>query len=382
MAMAFFGCFVKHRSHVSLLLALPLIFLSLSTPYAYAFKTGEAATLVIGQKNSTSGSSGTTATTLNEPEGFAFDKEGDLWVSDWENNRVLSYKAPFSIDEAASLVIGQTSFTSGGSGTTATTLNNPNAVAFDKKGDLWVSDDSNNRILMYKPPLGTGEAASLVIGQTSLTSGGSGTTATTLNQPDGVAFDAKGSLWVADGSNNRVLMYPPPFGTGEAATLVIGQIDLNSGGSGTTATTLNGPDGIAFDKRGDLWVSEWSNNRIVMYKPPFKTGEAASLVIGQTSLTSGGSGTTKTTLYGAQGVAFDKKGNLWVPDCFNNRVLMYPSPFSTGEAATLVIGQRDFTSNGYGTTATTLHYPGGPAFDKKGDLWVSDYGNNRVLMYP
>jgi sugar lactone lactonase YvrE len=118
-----------------------------------------------------------------------------------------------------------------------------------------------------------------------------------------------------------------------------------------------------------------------MFPPPLGTGEAATLVIGQTDFTSSGSGTTATTMNGVGGISFDKKGNLWVADVFNNRVLRYKSPLSTGEAATLVIGQDSFTSSGSGTTATTLNEPDGAGFDANGNLWVAA-GNNRVLMYP
>jgi hypothetical protein len=214
----------------------------------------------------------------------------------------------------------------------------------------------NNRILMYKPPFSTGEAASFVIGQTSFTTKICATSATRLCEPSGIAFDADGNLWIADIMNNRVLMFAPPF---IAASLVIGQTSFAGFACATTVTGLCEPSGVAFDASGNLWVADFFNNRVLMYTTPFSTGEAASLVIGQTSFTTAIAGTSATRLRGPEGGVFDGKGNLWLVDAENNRVLMYsPSPatglFSTFEAASLVIGQGSFTSGTAGTTATTL----------------------------
>ena len=97
------------------------------------------------------------------------------------------------------------------------------------------------------------------------------------------------------------------------------------------------------------------------------------------------------------GLTVDAKGNLYVIDAGNNRVLRYPAPFAqTGDllAVDLIIGQPDLnsrSSNGGQTapTASTLAlstdsgvFRAGLAFDGQGNLWVSDPGNNRVLRYP
>ena len=86
---------------------------------------------------------------------------------------------------------------------------------------------------------------------------------------------------------------------------------------------------------------------------------------------------------GSLGLGFDSSGNLWVADFGNSRVLMYPkgTGFTNGEAATIVLGQSSFTTDTSDTTATTLRGPFGLAFDSSGNLWVSDQGNSRVLKY-
>ncbi len=116
---------------------------------AYAFTTGEAASIVIGQTTFTADGSGTSSTTLNNPEGVAFDGKGNLWVADEINSRVLRFKPPFSNDEAASLVLGQTTFTGSSCTTTATGLCFSGWIAFSGGGNLWVTDLANSRVLMY-----------------------------------------------------------------------------------------------------------------------------------------------------------------------------------------------------------------------------------------
>ena len=117
--------------------------------------------------------------------------------------------------------------------------------------------------------------AALVIGQNSFTTFTRATSQNGLGGPAGIAFDALGNLWVADPSNARVLRYPPPFTDGMPADLVIGQ---NSFTTGTPATSQNGlwnPVGIVFDKQGNLWVADPSNNRVLRYPPPFTDGMPA-----------------------------------------------------------------------------------------------------------
>jgi len=347
----------------------------------FAFSNGQPATVVIGQSAFTGSTSGTTATTLNTPRYSAFDSAGNLWVADSNNNRVLKYAAPITTGEAATVVIGQGSFTTGTSGTTATTLHLPAGISFDSAGNLWVADQVNNRVLEYAAPITTGEAASVVIGQGTFTTSTASTTSTTLSGPGGISFDSAGNLWVGDGSNNRVLEYAGPITTGEAATVVIGQSTFTTGTSGTTATTLFSPFAISFDSAGNLWAAEAGNSRVLKYAAPITTGEAATVVIGQGTFTTGTFGTTATTLQNPFAISFDSAGNLWAADTNNERVLKYAAPITTGEAATVVIGQGSFTTHTAGTTATTLSGPFGISFDSAGNLWVVDDNNNRVLKY-
>jgi len=358
---------------------------SLLTP-AHAFTTGQSASLVIGHKSFNWDGSVTNpanATGFDDPGGVSFDASGNLWVADLWNNRVLMFRPPFAIGMAASLVIGQTDFKGYYFGTTEAQFNEPSCLVFDASGNLWVADYGNNRVLTFKPPFTTGMAANVVIGQSIFTDNTGRTTQSGLNGPLALAFDSVGNLWVSDTNNNRVLMFKPPFTTGMAATLVIGHKSFTWGGAvPANATGFNYPAGLSFDTSGNLWVADESNNRVLMFKPPFATGMAASLVIGQTDFSGSTSGTSQTTLFEPSGLAFDPSGGFWISDGINHRVLMFRPPFTTGMAASLVIGQTDFNSNSPGTSQTALRYPNGIGFDAVGNLWVADSANNRVLMFP
>ena len=361
-----------------------------SLVHAYAFTTGMPANLVLGQTDFNSNTPLTSQINLKNPYGLVFDASGNLWVADTINSRVLMFKPPFSNGSAASLVIGQPDFNSGsGNGgddfPSANRLSGPSSLAFDSSGNLWVADSGNNRVLRFSPPFGTNMGANLVIGQLDFTSrvpAGSAPTSTILWGPVGLAFDAIGNLWVADCFYSRVLKFSSPQSTHMAASLVIGQADFTHQGGGSISTNrVFGPTGLAFDAIGNLWVADNSNNRVLRFSSPLSTNMAASLVIGQPDFTHNDATASQAGLYQPYDLRFDAYGNLWVSDILNNRVLMFKSPSSNGLGASQVIGQPDFTYNYYSTSQWNLYQPRGLVFDASGNLWVADSSNNRVLRF-
>jgi sugar lactone lactonase YvrE len=276
------------------------------------FTTGMNAALAIGQAsgatNLTTGTclsgAAATATGLGGSSGMAFDSAGNLWVADTFNHRVLKYPAPITAGEAATVALGQTTTGASlgcnqGGAASATTLCGPYGLAFDSAGNLWVADEANNRVLMYPVAnLSTnGGAATVELGQpattafTSATANNGGILATSLNGPLGLAFDSAGNLWVADQSNNRVLMYAKVdlMVNGAPATLELGQPiataftsnTANNGGIGPSTLAL--PVGVAFDSSGRIFVTDSfiGNNRTLVFAPPFSNGMNATLVLGQ-----------------------------------------------------------------------------------------------------
>ncbi|MDE1861603.1 MAG: NHL repeat-containing protein [Thaumarchaeota archaeon] len=361
-----------------------LLALLLVPAQSFAFTSGQNATLVIGHTHFSSGGTihgNPSPNTLYIPEGIAFDHEGNLWVVDTGFNRILEFHQPFKNGEAASMVIGQGNFTSTGPSLSPTGLDQPYGMVFDNSGNMWVADTNNNRIVEYKEPFSTGEAASIVMGSPSFDKGTYTTTAGSLAAPYGLAFDKSGNLWAVDYYDNRILEYVPPFSNLMNASIVIGQTDFTSNSDGSTRDRTNLPSAIAFDRAGNMWVTDSLNNRVLEFKKPFSTDESSSLVIGQKDFEGSYAGISNDSLNTPYGITFDGLGDLWVTDGNNARVLEYKPPFADGMAASVVLGQADFEGMHTGTSSNMLSEPYDVKVDGAGNLWVADTDNNRVLEY-
>lgn len=247
-------------------------------------------------------------------------------------------------------------------------------VAFDHAGNLWVADLWNSRLLDFVPPFHSGMNASVVIGQTNFSTAFFNTTRNGFSGPEQVAFDSSGNLWVADGGNGRVLEFQPPFSTGMNASLVLGEPDfthrycqpstLGSHASCSNHSLLTGPGGIAFDPQGDLWITESYaiNGRLVEFKPPFKSGMQTSLEIEPVF---------------ASAITFDSTGNLWLGCWSCGRAVEYRAPLSENSIvwengvplnSTISLG---YTPSGNYSFNNVIR-PVGLALDSAGNLWVVD----------
>jgi sugar lactone lactonase YvrE len=203
-----------------------------------------------------------------------------------------------------------------------------------------------------------------------------------MRHPFGAAVDGSGNLYVAEDSNNRVLFFPNGSASSASATKVFGQADFLSITPGTTSSTMHGPLGMAADGSGNLYVADTQNNRVLFFPAGSGSGASATVVFGQPDLTSNGTGTTASTMNSPSGVAVDGSGNLYVADGGNNRVLFFPRGSASGADATQVFGEPDFTSKDGGTTAAAMSAPSGLAVDGSGNLYVADWNGNRVLVNP
>jgi len=356
---------------------------------------------VVGKPNFTTAAGGaTSATNFKGNAQLAEDPvTGALWVADYTASRVLRFSsaAGFANGEAANLVLGQADFTSeacnrGTASVAANTLCGPIAVAVDQGGRVYVADSSNNRVVVYRPPLANGMDATEVVGQADLTEGlanrGGTPAENTLNSPQGLALDASGNLFVADTSNHRVLRYAAPAVTGSSANKVFGQASFTTNAAATTATGLQRPNGVAVDANNNLWVASEGNHRVLRYDSGAIGGDTtADLVLCQALFTTGGPGTTAATCSSPTGVAVDREGVVYVADYGNNRLLRFTT-LANGAAATAAAGQANLTSGacnrGLGTgspAADSLCSPFGVAVDRHGNLLAGEYGNGRAIRY-
>ena len=370
-----------------------------------------AADTVIGQPDFVSGAANRGATVsasgLSTPAGLTFDSQGNLYVADFANTRVLRFPAPLgpsNPNATATAVWGQQNFATRGAGQqpSATTMAGPLGVAVDNNGNLYVAVPSDNRVLVFPTATAVGAAATSVYGQSSFTlnTANAGAaplaSASSLASPADVKIDPSGNVVVTDSANNRVLEFPSGS---KNASRVWGQTDFTSNGANRIKPgSINSPFKMAIDYSSApfaLYVSDTGNNRVLIWKDSvhFQNGDPADLVIGQPSLLTGAPNVdspsskspSATSLSGPAGIAINPSdGTLYVADYQNNRVLRFPRPVAQSGRITpdAVIGQFDFVSStSAAVNATSLKNPAGLAIGPNGDLFVADSGNNRVLEF-
>jgi len=157
-----------------------------------------------------------------------------------------------------------------------------------------------------------------------------------------------------------------------------------------TAMCLTGcPFNLGVAGKGRVQVvADTGNNRVLIYEKPNFTNQAAAAVLGQPddiSNTANNGGSSASTMYYPGGVAGGPNHTLLVMDSFNCRVLAFEPPFTTGMAATMVLGQPDGATETClppdSATASNLRFPYGAAMAPDGNIWVADTGNSRVLKY-
>lgn len=382
----------------------------------------QAAAVVIGQSGFTGNESnqgGTAdANTIAYPYGNPGVLNGRLYLPDFINNRLLGFNGiPTVNNTTANFVLGQPDFTSTTAGApSSTTLNGPKAVAFDTADRMFLTDYNNNRVLIWNTaPTAGGVAADIAVGQSNLTNIVDGCTATNLNLPESVwAVGANGPLIVSDTGNNRVLIWNTVPGVhGAAASVVLGQqnftscVKNDSDSNGfedlPSAATLSAPAGVWSDGTR-LVVLDSGNNRVLIWNTfPSSNADPANIVLGQSSFTrnafnddnqddhSENSASARTLNFPYGGV-YSNGQKLFITDSKNNRVLVWDSfPTADFTPADRVLGQEDFTlwaanddnrdgARDTAPTAKTLDNPSG-VFLQGSQLIVSDSVNSRYLIY-
>ncbi len=257
-----------------------------------------------------------TSAELSSPTDIAVDAAGDLFIADYGNNRVREVNAATGL---ISTVAGTGSAGYNGDGIAATSaeLFWPTSVAVDAAGNLFITDYGNNRVREVNAATGL---ISTVAGTGSAGYNGDGIAATSaeLNEPDDVALDAAGDLFIAEFGNNRVREVNAA--TGMIST-VAGTSDSGYNGDGIAATSadLSEPEGVAVDAAGDLFIADYGNNRIRVVSAA--TGLISTLT-GTTTKGYNGDGipAASAELSGAEDLDVDAAGDVFIADTGNNRI--------------------------------------------------------------
>jgi len=223
---------------------------------------------------------------------------------------------------------------------------------------------------------------------------GGAASAATLYQPAGTAEDAAGNVYIADLGDNMVRKVDVGTGviTRFAGTGVAG--DKRQGNLATGAE-LHGPQAVAVDAAGDVFIADTVNNRVVEVLPDGKWSDFAGT--GKAGYSGDGGKATLADLTEPAGVAVDAKGNVYIADTSNNVIRRVDAstgvittvagnyaadqvevPLADGTRTVFHQGQGGFAGDGGPATAARLNEPEGVALDSAGDLFIADAANNAI----
>gem|GEM_PF-1733269 len=366
-----------------------------------------SADVVIGQLSMSTGAVNqqglepvVSSNTLSSPHGIFVDSNGKLYVADNGNSRVLIYNTiPTTNNVSADVVLGQPNFSTNAVNqqgiepvVSSNTLSAPTDVLV-VSNKLFVSDFSNNRVLVYVPvPTVNNSSATYVVGQSSFTGksanqGTNSASSNTLRTPFNLGSDGS-NLLISDLSNGRVLIYAAlPSTSNVSADYTIGQSSmsglLSNQGGAVAANTINNPEGL-YISGGKLFVSDFGNHRVLIYNSvPTSNGVSANNVIGQSDMLSANAnqkGPNASSLNTPHGVSSDGT-KFFLVDTSNNRILIYNSiPSAIGASADVVLGQLTSTTTVGDVSSTTLDNPYS-VYVASNKLFVADQKNSRILIY-
>jgi len=201
---------------------------------------------------------------MQQPSGIYVDASGGAWVTDAQLNRVYYFP---SGQTTPTVVLGAFNFTSG---CTPSLLNGPFGVYGASNGDVFIADSYNNRVLHFsaaQAKVNFGAASNVFMQTTLLSSAAPAPGATTGNGPYAVVVDSLGDIAIADTQNNRVLIYLSGLAqttNGVAASDVLGQASFQASLIGFDDSGMSAPHGLSLQESTQtLWVADYSNFRVL-----------------------------------------------------------------------------------------------------------------------
>jgi RHS repeat-associated protein len=267
---------------------------------------------------------------FREPQSVALDAKGDIWIADTKENEIQEFNEN-----------GEFIRRFGTEGTGSGQFREPKGIAVGL-GYVWVTDTGNNRIERFN------ESNGEYVGSY----GSEGTGNTQFKAPTGIAFAGE-SFFVADKSNNRIVKWSKsgPFNLYSYKA----QVGVSGAGNGQ----FKSPSGVAVDSKGNVWVVDTLNRRIQEFNEKLEyVAQVGSL------------GTANGKFEEPEGIAVDPKGNVWVADTWNSRVQEFNEKLE-------YLGKFGTKGQGVGQ----LNNPAGIAADAKGNIWVADNLNNRLQKF-
>jgi streptogramin lyase len=346
---------------------------------------------------------------FHNPAGLWLDSIGDLYVADQWDNRIRQV-APGASGNVITVCGNGTPGDVDGKCPTGVEFYGPLAIIIDGSGSVTIADSGN--ALIRQGQIKTAMVTTIA-GSGSVGDGGAASSASLAN-PVGVAWDPSGTnYYILDNGNNRVREVMPA--NGNTISTVVGtghpsQPGSIGDGGPATAATLSNPNGIAVDANGNIYIADSTNSvvRVVNMQSTTLTVGAVQVPAGDIATIAGNSGFGGCEPSSAQcgdgepatgpdvrmdypiAVAVDAQGNVYISDYYDNRVRCvvnvaggcpnskFPNP-SVGWIVTYAGNGNPghFGNGGPGDTAY-LNFPYGIAADSPGDLYIADSQNSEI----
>ncbi len=319
--------------------------------------------LVIGTANGT----GTNAL-FSDPAAIVTDSGGNFFVADSQNDAIRKVTTNGIVTTFAGQI--GVSGTADGTGTGAH-FNAPSGLAFDGGGNLFVADTGNSTIRKITPA-GAVSTFAGIAGSSGFADGAADSAQ--FSAPLGIAMSTNGDIFVADSGNHCIRR----ISRGTVSTFAGSpQIWGSADASGTNAQ-FNGPVGLAFDARGNLFVSDANNDTI----RKITVNDVVTTFAGAAGADGAADGVAAAARFRSPAeLVFDQKGNLFVADSFNQTI----REISTNGIVCTVSGAAGISSTNDGVNGAGRFYnPYGLAVGADGSLVVADTYNElvRTVLVP
>ncbi len=296
-----------------------------------------------------------------EPQGVATDEAGNVYVADYRNGRIAKVTPDGTVTTFAGRIPGQVPTAA------ELALGNPQGIARDKDGNFYLLVGH-----MVKQLSKDGTLSNIAGATEQGYADGVGAQAR-FNTPLGIAIDGAGNLFVADTQNLRIRKIT----AGGVVTTVAGNGARGNSDGTAAGTGFNNPYGVTVDKAGNLFVTDTLNQQIIKISP---TG-VASVYAGKAGDTDTGDGPgPAATLQQPMGITIDNDGNLYVAEARGKIRIITPNGYVSTIAGHYPVTAPYFpNSDGAGDVAT-FNQPQAIAVDAAGKVYVADRQAGRIRL--
>ncbi len=312
--------------------------------------------------------SSATAAPLRDPIAVAADSSGNIYIADDTDNRIRKVDKNGIISTFAGTGIPGLSGDLGQAN--AAQLNTPMGIALDSKGNMYVADEGN---FVIRRISADGTINTIAGNGNPSAAGDNGPAASAQIDPSAVALDTQGNYYIADGYNYRIRKVDS---NGIITTIAgTGRFGYSGDNGPAASATIGYVTDLTVDNAGNIYLADYDNFAVRKIDP---TGMITTIAGGITFGSVDGGVPATTAIMIPSGVALDGSGSLYISDTDLNNTVLWRVDLSSGIIYVVAgTGQVGFQGDGGVAMAAELSDPGGLVFSN-GTLYFADTGNSRV----